>query len=430
MLIDEEFKSQIPPLSREELELLEESLKREGCRDPLTVCRLMYETLPCKYCPGIEAEEIFLGSRELAPCDDPESDSYVEETSTCDPERQVSWVDGVWQCDECGYGLAPDELVLLDGHHRYEICTRLGIPFDTFEIDEFLTREEMADWIDANQLGRRNLTPDQMSILRGRRYNRMKRQGERTDLTSGQNGTKSTTAETLGAQHGVSERTIKRDGQFADAIEKLKQVEPGIEHEVIRGHSPAKSVVVEAAKFVETAPEEAITILRGKAHVANNSGGIEWYTPAQYIEPARQLFGGVISLDPCSSYEANQVVRAESYYTVEDDGLLFDWHGNIWMNPPYETRMVVPFVEHLSRQFECGNVKQAVTLVNNATETRWFQTLIEHASAIAFIQGRIQYWRPGQEANSPLQGQAIVYHGPYYSQFRLSYSSLGWTALL
>ena len=31
------------------------------------------------------------------------------------------------------------------------------------------------DWIDANQLGRRNLTPDQRSIIRGRRYNRMKK---------------------------------------------------------------------------------------------------------------------------------------------------------------------------------------------------------------------------------------------------------------
>ena len=40
-------------------------------------------------------------------------------------------------------------------------------------------------WIDTNQLGRRNLTPDQASLLRGRRYKRTQRQGERTDLTFG-----------------------------------------------------------------------------------------------------------------------------------------------------------------------------------------------------------------------------------------------------
>lgn len=75
------------------------------------------------------------------------------------------------------------------------------------------------DWIDANQLGRRNLTPDQMSFIRGRRYNRVKK------ATHGNNGganqfTKqlgghfdhqaiNTTAETLAKQHGVSP-TIRR----------------------------------------------------------------------------------------------------------------------------------------------------------------------------------------------------------------------------
>ncbi len=57
----------------------------------------------------------------------------------------------------------------------------------------------------------RNLTGDQASILRGRRYNRTKKQGARNDLTCGQNVHKLTTAETLAKQHGVTERTIRRD---------------------------------------------------------------------------------------------------------------------------------------------------------------------------------------------------------------------------
>jgi len=62
------------------------------------------------------------------------------------------------------------------------------------------------DWIDANQLGRRNLTPDQRSIIRGRRYNRMKRQGARTDLLSDNlSESPRNTAETLALQHHVTE---------------------------------------------------------------------------------------------------------------------------------------------------------------------------------------------------------------------------------
>ena len=45
------------------------------------------------------------------------------------------------------------------------------------------------DWIDANQLGRRNLSPDAFKLLLGRRYNRAKKaQGGRgdRDLSGGQ----------------------------------------------------------------------------------------------------------------------------------------------------------------------------------------------------------------------------------------------------
>jgi hypothetical protein len=63
----------------------------------------------------------------------------------------------------------------------------------------------------ANQLGRRNLTPDQYSLLRGRRYNRLKRQGARTDfLPSSQ---KVDTAEQLAKQHGVSPRSGSGTGK-------------------------------------------------------------------------------------------------------------------------------------------------------------------------------------------------------------------------
>ena len=59
-------------------------------------------------------------------------------------------------------------LILLDGHNRYEICTRLGLPFDIHEM-QFNSRDEAADWIDRNQLGRRNLHPDAFTLILGRR---------------------------------------------------------------------------------------------------------------------------------------------------------------------------------------------------------------------------------------------------------------------
>jgi len=116
-------------------------------------------------------------------------------------------------------------------------------------VREFEDREAAADWIDANQLGRRNLKPDQASLLRGRRYNRSKKApndgGAGTPKgTEDQNDPRLTTAEKLSAQHGVSAPTIKRDGRFASAVEALKPVVPDIEARVMAGDVPSKQAVV------------------------------------------------------------------------------------------------------------------------------------------------------------------------------------------
>lgn len=47
-------------------------------------------------------------------------------------------------------------LTLLDGHNRYEICTRLELPFDIEEM-RFSDRSHAEEWMIENQLGRRNL---------------------------------------------------------------------------------------------------------------------------------------------------------------------------------------------------------------------------------------------------------------------------------
>jgi N6-adenosine-specific RNA methylase IME4/DNA-binding XRE family transcriptional regulator len=54
--------------------------------------------------------------------------------------------------------------VLIDGHNRYEIATKHGIPFDVQE-KEFADRAEAERWIILNQFGRRNLSAYDRSVL-------------------------------------------------------------------------------------------------------------------------------------------------------------------------------------------------------------------------------------------------------------------------
>jgi N6-adenosine-specific RNA methylase IME4 len=54
--------------------------------------------------------------------------------------------------------------VLVDGHNRYEIATRLGLPFAVRTLS-FSSRDEAIEWMYQHQLGRRNLTDDQRSVV-------------------------------------------------------------------------------------------------------------------------------------------------------------------------------------------------------------------------------------------------------------------------
>ena len=134
IVIDPEFQSLIPALSRQEHESLTQALLRDGCREPLSVME------------------------------------DVDERG-----------------DVC--------YVLLDGHNRHEICEAHGLPYEIRAIKGLMSREEVRQWIIGNQLCRRNLTEEQVAYYRGEQYRHTeKRPGARNDLdaerTSGHNVTR------------------------------------------------------------------------------------------------------------------------------------------------------------------------------------------------------------------------------------------------
>lgn len=166
-----------------------------------------------------------------------------------------------------------------------------------------------------------------------------------------------------------------------------------------------------------------------RPHVTHNSGNNEWYTPAEYIEAARKVLGE-IDLDPASSLKANEIVQAKYLLTAEDNGLEHPWYGRVWMNPPYGSEIIQKFTNKFALHVRNGDIEEGIVLVNNATETVWFNQLVEVANAIVFPRGRIRYWRAEDEkTNSPLQGQAILYAGPKPSVFLDTFRDFGWGAI-
>lgn len=161
-------------------------------------------------------------------------------------------------------------------------------------------------------------------------------------------------------------------------------------------------------------------------HVSQNSGENEWYTPSAYIEAARTVMGG-IDTDPASCAQANATVKAEKYFDAKADGLSKKWHGRVFMNPPYAQPLIANFAKAVAEKFSNKEITEAIVLVNNATETEWFNEMIKHASAVCFPNGRIRFVnKEGKPSGAPLQGQAVLYFGSKIQKFISEFKSFGW----
>jgi ParB family chromosome partitioning protein len=96
------------------------------------------------------------------------------------------------------------------------------------------------------------------------------------------------------------------------------------------------------------------------------------------------------------------------------------------MNPPYAQPLMSDFAEAVSAKYEAGEIKQACVLVNNATETQWFQRLLSASTAVCFPKSRIKFIDPeGNASGAPLQGQAVVYMGLNIEEFKDVFSTEG-----
>ena len=143
---------------------------------------------------------------------------------------------------------------LVDGHNRYAILQKHPeIYFSTMPLP-FESREEVLAWICKNQLGRRNLTPEQKKFLIGKQYSVEHRK-------PGGNGNNQYTATTqeavqeelcqidtipptsaeasirkqIAERNNVSESYVARSEKFMRGVEIMEQMIPGMQEKILSG---------------------------------------------------------------------------------------------------------------------------------------------------------------------------------------------------
>jgi hypothetical protein len=97
----------------------------------------------------------------------------------------------------------------------------------------------------------------------------------------------------------------------------------------------------------------------------------EWYSPSPYVEAAREVMGA-IDLDPASHEEANETVKAGTFYTQESNGLMQPWFGRVFLNPP--GGLVVPFWNRLMAHYADEAVSEAVWIGYSLEQLQTLQT--------------------------------------------------------
>ena len=146
------------------------------------------------------------------------------------------------------------EGLIVDGHNRFIIAKKHPeIPFTVHET-EFANRYEAIIWICKNQLGRRNLTPEQKKFLIGKQYSVEHRKPGGNGNNQHTAAAKKTAPEELcqidtipptsaeasirkqiAERNNVSESYVARSEKFMRGVEIMEQMVPGMQEKILSG---------------------------------------------------------------------------------------------------------------------------------------------------------------------------------------------------
>ena len=168
---------------------------------------------------------------------------------------------------------------IVDGHKRYKILKdNPQIPFRTRKL-EFADKYEAIAWICKNQIGRRNLSDAQMTILIGRQFEaeKMSHGGVRTISREGaspQNEDLKTgsqrTARKIAEEHGISRASVERSGEYVKALDIAKEHDPDIERDIMAGTiNPSKKDVIQIGKVPKEEVPKRVEQLREQKYPAS-----------------------------------------------------------------------------------------------------------------------------------------------------------------
>jgi phage N-6-adenine-methyltransferase len=130
----------------------------------------------------------------------------------------------------------------------------------------------------------------------------------------------------------------------------------------------------------------------------------DWATPKDFFDKLNKAFR--FDLDVCASEKNAKCAR---FFTKEQNGLMQDWVGICWMNPPYG-RGIGDWVK---KAYDSAKVNGStvVCLIPARTDTRWWHEYVAKGE-VYFVPGRLKF---GDSKNSAPFPCAVVVFRPQVS---------------
>lgn len=242
--------------------------------------------------------------------------------------------------------------VIVDGHNRYKvICKHPEIKYTICE-KEFADRYEAIIWICRNQLGRRNLTPQQRKYVIGQKYEAEKLSsafhGNQYTLPSKSGAdkkcphqnTRHFTRDKIAKETNSSPSYVREAGRYAKGIDAADAALPGMKQELLSGQIKPKDSDVAAVAYAPKEERqqlvEKLRVSKPKAEKRKPHRGSRKYA----IQEIEKISEEMTRPKTVNSESAIFSLKGAVNMMMNTCDSLFERYPDLLNNPAYKTQVL------------------------------------------------------------------------------------------
>lgn len=129
-----------------------------------------------------------------------------------------------------------------------------------------------------------------------------------------------------------------------------------------------------------------------------------WETPQMFFNELNKKYH--FTTDVCAIAEN---AKCKHFYSPEDNGLIQEWSGTCYMNPPYG-KQIKHWVRKAYEEAILNKRCIVVALLPARTDTQWFHAHIYQKSgvSVSFLKGRLKF--SGSKNSAPFPSMVVVFN--------------------